>query len=101
MSLSQTNGAVAITGGDRPLVAPDAICEGCDARGTVGRAGSGAAASRTHGGAPFLRRLLARAVRILVALDVVTVQQLGWAGMKNGVLLRAARNRSRSADRCR
>jgi hypothetical protein len=27
----------------------------------------------------------------LAALDVVTVQQLGWAGMKNGVLLRAAR----------
>jgi hypothetical protein len=27
----------------------------------------------------------------LAALDVVTVQQLGWAGMKNGALLRAAR----------
>ena len=27
----------------------------------------------------------------LAPLDVVTVQQLGWAGMKNGVLLRAAR----------
>jgi hypothetical protein len=27
----------------------------------------------------------------LVGIDVVTVQQLGWAGMKNGALLRAAR----------
>jgi hypothetical protein len=27
----------------------------------------------------------------LAGIDVVTVQQLGWAGMKNGALLRAAR----------
>jgi hypothetical protein len=45
MSVSQTGGLVAISGGDRPLIEPDAICEGCGARGTVGRAGRGDAAS--------------------------------------------------------
>jgi len=41
MPVSQTGGVVAVTGSDRPLIEPDAVCEGCGARGTVGRAGRG------------------------------------------------------------
>ena len=45
MSVTETGGVVAVTGSDQPLIEPDVICEGCGARGTVGRAGRGNAAS--------------------------------------------------------
>jgi hypothetical protein len=38
VSNDHLNGTVAISGGDGPLRDPDARCEGCGARGTVGRA---------------------------------------------------------------
>jgi hypothetical protein len=41
MSVSQSGDTIAITGSDRPLIEPDAACEGCGARGTVGRATRG------------------------------------------------------------
>jgi hypothetical protein len=45
MSVPQTGEVVAITGSDGPLIEPDAVCEGCEARGTVGRASRGDTAS--------------------------------------------------------
>src|SRR5262245_53152498 len=47
MAISYKNGVLAITGSDEPVIEPDAICEGCGARGTVGRAGRGDASSGT------------------------------------------------------
>jgi len=47
MSVSYKNGVLAVTGGDKPVIEPDAICEGCGARGTVGRAGRGDTSSAT------------------------------------------------------
>jgi len=47
MSISYKNGVLAITGSDGPVIEPDAVCEGCGARGTVGRAGRGDASRAT------------------------------------------------------
>jgi hypothetical protein len=43
MPVSQAGGIVAVTGSDRPLIEADVVCEGCGARGTVGRASRGEA----------------------------------------------------------
>ncbi|HTE46203.1 MAG TPA: hypothetical protein VK636_13210 [Gemmatimonadaceae bacterium] len=38
MSDAHSSSTLLITGGDRPVQEPDAVCEGCGAQGTVGRA---------------------------------------------------------------
>jgi hypothetical protein len=45
VSVSQRGDVLAITSGNRPVIEPDAHCDGCGTRGTVGRASRGSGAS--------------------------------------------------------